>query len=229
MHTRHRGENVPNESDRHQTTPAHMRTHFKSPCALVHFVSLSSSLTSQTSEESLSCSAHICHFTVAFSNHGPIKPSSRSSRSTSSRHTYLHPHLHRTAADWALLHLGRASTASALVTARSREVRLGVHEADNARRLASDGGLGSLRPAGAELRVGERCHGGGRRRRRVQRHRSRCGDRWGSTSVGRACRYLQGRLAQQVSHCAHRVFACRNRSSALHPLAAAAAPAATAV
>ena len=95
-------------------------------------------------------------------------------RSNVSRHPYLHPHLHSRAADGALVHLGRAVGARALVAARHRDVRLEVGEADDARRLAADGRLGRLRPASAELRVGERRHGGGRRRRRhVQRHRSR--------------------------------------------------------
>eukprot|EP00964_Phaeocystis_antarctica_P147724 scaffold114398_cov67-Phaeocystis_antarctica.AAC.3 len=91
----------------------------------------------------------------------------------------LTPRVHR-----AILHLSRASAASALVAARSREVRLGVGKADNARRLATDGRLGSLRPAGAELSVGERRHGGAQRRRPVQRHRSRRGHECGIASVG---------------------------------------------
>ena len=81
--------------------------------------------------------------------------------------------MHSTSADWALLHLGRASTTGALVTAWYRDVRLGVGEADSARRLATDGRLGSLQTAGVKLRVGERRHGDGWRRRPFQRHRSR--------------------------------------------------------
>ena len=82
-----------------------------------------------------------------------------------SRHVYVHPRLHKSAANGALLHQGRAMAARALVAARHRDVRLGVSEADNARRLATNGRLRNLRPAGTELRVGERRHGGGRRRR----------------------------------------------------------------
>eukprot|EP00964_Phaeocystis_antarctica_P089692 scaffold57280_cov61-Phaeocystis_antarctica.AAC.2 len=74
---------------------------------------------------------------------------------TNSRYPHVHPHLRRVAADWALLHLGRAITACALVAAWHRGVRLGVDEADGARRLATDGRLGNLRTAGVELRVGE--------------------------------------------------------------------------
>eukprot|EP00964_Phaeocystis_antarctica_P009677 scaffold5275_cov60-Phaeocystis_antarctica.AAC.1 len=81
--------------------------------------------------------------------------------------------MHSISADWALLHSGRAMTTSALVTAWYRDVRLGVGEADGARRLATDGRFGSLRTAGVKLRVGERRHGDGRRRRPFQRHRSR--------------------------------------------------------
>ena len=43
----------------------------------------------------------------------------------------MHPHLHRSAADWALPHLGRAVAARALVAAWHREVRLGVGKADD--------------------------------------------------------------------------------------------------
>eukprot|EP00964_Phaeocystis_antarctica_P023496 scaffold13134_cov69-Phaeocystis_antarctica.AAC.5 len=56
-----------------------------------------------------------------------------------SRDVYVHPRLHRSAADGALLHLGRAMVARALVAAWHRDVRLGVGEADDARRLATDG------------------------------------------------------------------------------------------
>eukprot|EP00964_Phaeocystis_antarctica_P131206 scaffold95066_cov63-Phaeocystis_antarctica.AAC.4 len=45
--------------------------------------------------------------------------------SSNSRHSYVHPHQRRSATDGALLHLGRASTASAPVAAWSRDVRLG--------------------------------------------------------------------------------------------------------
>ena len=50
-----------------------------------------------------------------------------------SRHSYVYPFRYRTAADRALLHLSRTVTASALVPALCREVRLGVREADDAR------------------------------------------------------------------------------------------------
>ena len=50
-----------------------------------------------------------------------------------SRHVHAHPHLHMATADWALLHLGRAIAARALVAAWHRNVRLGVSEADDAR------------------------------------------------------------------------------------------------
>ena len=50
-----------------------------------------------------------------------------------SGHVYVHPHLHMTTADWALLHLGRAIAARALVAAWHSDVRLGVSEADDAR------------------------------------------------------------------------------------------------
>ena len=73
--------------------------------------------------------------------------------SSNSRHSYVYPRRHRSATDGALLHLGGTITASALVTAWSREVRLGVNEAGDARCLATDGRLGSLRPASAKLRV----------------------------------------------------------------------------
>ena len=93
-----------------------------------------------------------------------------------SRYPHVHPHQRRNAADWALLHQGRAITASALVAAWHRDVRLRVTEADDARRLATNGRLGYLWTAGVKLRVSERRHGGGRRWRPVQRHRSRRGD-----------------------------------------------------
>ena len=67
----------------------------------------------------------------------------------------MHPHHHRTTADWTLLHQGRASAARALVAAWHRDVRLEVGEADDARGLATDGGLGSLQSAGTELSVSE--------------------------------------------------------------------------
>ena len=75
--------------------------------------------------------------------------------SANSRYPHVHPHVRRVAADWALLHLGRAIAASALVAAWHRGVRLGVDEADNARHLATDGRLGNLWTAGVKLRVGE--------------------------------------------------------------------------
>ena len=58
-----------------------------------------------------------------------------------------------------LPHLARAITTSALVSAWDRGVRLGVHKADDARRLTTDGGLGNQRPTGVKLRGGERHHG----------------------------------------------------------------------
>ena len=75
----------------------------------------------------------------------------------------MHPLSCRTAADWALAHLGGAIAASALVAARDRGVRLGVDEADDARRLTTDGGLGNRSPAGVKLGSGERHHGQRRR------------------------------------------------------------------
>eukprot|EP00964_Phaeocystis_antarctica_P129270 scaffold93114_cov64-Phaeocystis_antarctica.AAC.4 len=92
----------------------------------------------------------------------PPRPTAPSTAFALSRYPYLHPHLHRAATDWAILHQGRAIAARALVTAWHRDLRLGVGEADDARRLATDGGLGSLRSAGVEPRIGERRHGGGR-------------------------------------------------------------------
>ena len=86
-------------------------------------------------------------------------------------------------------------------------------------------GLGSLRPAGAEVRVGERRHW----RRRVhtpQRHRSRHGDRCGITSVGRACWHQQPSslgptdepLRPPASCCCYSIAAAL---CSLHPLDAA--------
>ena len=64
----------------------------------------------------------------------------------------MHPLSCRVAADRALNHLGRAIAASALVTARNCNVRLGVDKADDAGRLTTDGGLGNRSPAGVKLR-----------------------------------------------------------------------------
>ena len=81
-----------------------------------------------------------------------------------SRHPHVHPFLkRRAAADWALIHLGRAIAARALVAAWDRGVRLGVDEADDARRLTTDSGLGNRSPAGVKLRGCERHHGQRRR------------------------------------------------------------------
>ena len=71
----------------------------------------------------------------------------------------MHPLSYRIAADRALAHKGRAIAASALVAARDRGVRLGVDKANDARRLATDGGFGNRTPAGVKLRGGERHHG----------------------------------------------------------------------
>ena len=90
----------------------------------------------------------------------PVRVSSGQLDFVLSRHSYVYPFPHWTAANRAILHPGRAVAASALVAAWHREVRLGVGEANDARRLASDGRLGRLRPASTELRVGERRHGG---------------------------------------------------------------------
>jgi hypothetical protein len=83
----------------------------------------------------------------------------------------MEPLSHRIATDRALIHLGRALAASALVAAWDRGVRLGVDEADDARGLTADGGLGNQWPTGVKLRGGQRHHR--QRRRPVQRHRSR--------------------------------------------------------
>ena len=74
---------------------------------------------------------------------------------TESRDSDMHPLSCRVAADRALNHLGRAIAASTLVAAWDRGVRLGVDEADGARRLATDGRLGNLRTARVKLHVGE--------------------------------------------------------------------------
>ena len=59
--------------------------------------------------------------------------------SANSCYPHVHPHVRRVAADWALLHLGRAIAASALVAAWYGGVRLRVDKADDARRLTTDG------------------------------------------------------------------------------------------
>ena len=112
-------------------------------------------------------------------------------------------------------------------------VRLGVHEAHNARRrLASDGGLGSLRPA-AVLKCASASDvtGGG-----VSTLHSATGAvtvtgaaLCGITSVGRACWHLQPSSLgpQQMSHCAHgtpaslRCYSIAAALCSLHPLDAA--------
>jgi hypothetical protein len=76
-----------------------------------------------------------------------------------SRHSDMEPLSHRIATDRALIHLGRALAASALVAAWDRGVRLGVDEADDARCLPADGGLGNHWPAGVKLCGGKRHHG----------------------------------------------------------------------
>ena len=76
-----------------------------------------------------------------------------------SRHVHVQPAYATRAADRALTHQGRAIAASALVAAWDRGVRLGVDEADDARRLTTDGGLGNRSPAGVKLRGCERHHG----------------------------------------------------------------------
>ena len=76
-----------------------------------------------------------------------------------SSNSYVQPFLAARATHRALIQLGRAITASALVAAWDRGVRLGVDEANDARRLTTDGGLGNRSPAGVKLRGGERHHG----------------------------------------------------------------------
>ena len=60
-------------------------------------------------------------------------------RKTRSRNSHLHPLSYRIAADRALTHLGRAIATRALVAAWHGNVRLGVDEADDARRLTTNG------------------------------------------------------------------------------------------
>ena len=75
-----------------------------------------------------------------------------------SDHAVLHPQLDRRAAVRAYLHQLRARAARALVAARRGEVRLRVGEADDARRLPTDGRLGHVGTARVEggLREGHR-------------------------------------------------------------------------
>ena len=68
---------------------------------------------------------------------------SRSSRDTPGTHS-----------SWPRNHRTRTG-----VAAWDRNVRLGVDEADDARRLTTDGGLGNHSPAGVKLRGCERHHG----------------------------------------------------------------------
>ena len=71
----------------------------------------------------------------------------------------MQPFLAARATHRALIQFGRAITARALVAAWDRNVRFGVDEADDARRLTTDGGLGNRSPAGVKLRGCERHHG----------------------------------------------------------------------
>ena len=72
------------------------------------------------------------------------------------------PRHHRLAADGTLLHPCGAHVASAQMAARDRNVRFRPSEADDARRLTADGGLGDLRSASVEVGACQRYWAEGR-------------------------------------------------------------------
>eukprot|EP00964_Phaeocystis_antarctica_P025741 scaffold14490_cov57-Phaeocystis_antarctica.AAC.2 len=67
----------------------------------------------------------------------------------------MHPLPNRRATVGAVLHPLRADAAHALMAARHGEVRLRMSHANDARRLAADGGLGNVVAASDVAGVGE--------------------------------------------------------------------------